>query len=114
MFVIAGVTKFAPSAWVAIAVVAVVVVVALRIRRYDEAVGRALALRPAHGLDLVVTTVPSTCRAGAQSAPRGLRERARRTTRERDAGVPDATTPASAETRPTSSPADAPATAQRT
>jgi hypothetical protein len=46
VFVIAGVSKFFAGAWVAIALIAVIIVAALRIHRYYELAGQQLALRP--------------------------------------------------------------------
>jgi amino acid transporter len=46
VFLIAGIAKFTSGAWVAILVVATVVIVCLRIRRHYEVVHRAVALRP--------------------------------------------------------------------
>jgi hypothetical protein len=46
VFLIAGLTKFTQGAWLAIVVVAGIVIVCLRIRRYYEVAHRAVALRP--------------------------------------------------------------------
>jgi amino acid transporter len=46
VFVIAGVTKFTAGAWVAIVLIGLIIVAALRIRRYYDLAGQQLALRP--------------------------------------------------------------------
>jgi hypothetical protein len=46
VFVIAGVTKFTAGAWVAIVLIGLIIVIALRIHRYYEAAGKQLALHP--------------------------------------------------------------------
>ena len=46
VFLIAGITKFTQGAWLAIVVVAAIVIVSLRIRRHYEVVRKAVALRP--------------------------------------------------------------------
>ena len=46
VFVIAGVSKFTAGAWVAIVLIGLIVVTALRIRRYYHLAGQQLALRP--------------------------------------------------------------------
>jgi amino acid transporter len=46
VFVIAGVTKFTSGAWVAIVLIGLIIVIALRIRRYYDVAGQQLALRP--------------------------------------------------------------------
>lgn len=49
VFIVAGVTKFFAGAWVAIILIAAIIVVALRIRRYYDLAGSQLALRPEKG-----------------------------------------------------------------
>jgi fumarate reductase subunit C len=46
VFVIAGVTKFTAGAWVAIVLIGLIIVIALRIHRYYDLAGQQLALRP--------------------------------------------------------------------
>ncbi|HTR94554.1 MAG TPA: APC family permease [Trebonia sp.] len=49
VFVIAGITKFTAGAWVAIVLIMLIVVTALRVRRYYDLAGQQLALRPEEG-----------------------------------------------------------------
>jgi hypothetical protein len=49
VFIVAGVTKFFAGAWVAIVLIGLIIVVALRIHRYYERAGQQLALRPEKG-----------------------------------------------------------------
>ncbi len=49
VFIVAGVTKFFAGAWVAIVLIAVIIVAALRIHRYYDLAGQQLALRPETG-----------------------------------------------------------------
>lgn len=46
MFVIEGVTKFTVGAWVALVLIAAIIITSLRIRRYYDVTGQQLALRP--------------------------------------------------------------------
>lgn len=46
VFVIAGITKFTAGAWVAIFLIGLIIVAALRVRRYYDLAGQQLALRP--------------------------------------------------------------------
>ena len=46
VFVIAGITKFTAGAWVAIVLIGLIIVAALRVRRYYDLAGQQLALRP--------------------------------------------------------------------
>ena len=46
VFVIAGVTKFTAGAWVAIVLIGLIIVIALRIGRYYDRTGQQVALRP--------------------------------------------------------------------
>ena len=46
VFVIAGITKFTAGAWVAIVLIGLIIVAALRVRRYYGLAGQQLALRP--------------------------------------------------------------------
>jgi uncharacterized membrane protein len=49
VFIVAGVTKFFAGAWVAIILIVLIIVAALRIRRYYDLAGAQLALRPEKG-----------------------------------------------------------------
>ncbi|HUN31971.1 MAG TPA: APC family permease [Trebonia sp.] len=49
VFIVAGITKFFSGAWVAIVLILLIIVAALRIRRYYDRAGAQLALRPEHG-----------------------------------------------------------------
>jgi hypothetical protein len=46
VFVIEGVTKFTSGAWVVIVLIGLIILAALRIRRYYDLAGQQLALRP--------------------------------------------------------------------
>jgi hypothetical protein len=62
VFVIEGVTKFTSGAWVAIVLIGLIILAALRIRRYYDLAGQQLALRP-----------PEAARAASAGAPAGPR-----------------------------------------
>ena len=49
VFIVAGITKFFSGAWVAIVLILLIIVAALRIRRYYDRAGAQLALRPERG-----------------------------------------------------------------
>jgi hypothetical protein len=49
VFIVAGITKFFSGAWVAILLIGLIIVAALRIRRYYDLAGQQLALRPEKG-----------------------------------------------------------------
>jgi fumarate reductase subunit C len=62
VFVIEGVTKFTSGAWVAIVLIGLIILAAVRIRRYYDLAGQQLALRPEEAA--------SAASAGASAGPR--------------------------------------------
>ena len=86
VFVIAGVTKFTDGAWVAIVLIGLIIVTALRIRRHYDLAGQQLALRPgeaagpAFGLPPAAPRVPPARAAadGTQAARPAAPEAAER------------------------------------
>jgi len=71
VFVVAAVTKFTSGAWIAIVLIGLIVVTALRTRQYYEVTKQALALVPGESLDqtphaLRVAPRPSRPRVGRQ------------------------------------------------
>jgi hypothetical protein len=80
VFIVAGITKFFAGAWVAIVLIVLIIVAALRIRRYYDLAGQQLALRPEKGRTstsppaLAIPNVPLARRAehGEGDATDGL------------------------------------------
>jgi len=71
VFIVAGITKFFSGAWVAIVLIVVIIVVALRIRRYYDRAGAQLALRPEQGR--TATSPPELASPRVPPARRGDR-----------------------------------------
>jgi hypothetical protein len=62
VFVVAGVTKFTDGAWVAIVLIGLIIVAALRIRRYYDRTGQQLALSPEEATAPASRLVPAAPR----------------------------------------------------
>ena len=68
VFVIAGVTKFTAGAWVAIVLIGLIIVIALRIHRYYDRTGQQVALRPEEVTTPASQLAPVTPRVPRPSA----------------------------------------------
>jgi amino acid transporter len=65
VFIVAAVTKFFSGAWVAIILIGLIIVAALRIRRYYDRAGAQLALRPERGSTRTSPPAPASPRVPA-------------------------------------------------
>ena len=88
MFITAGITKFTSGAWVSLVAVGLVILLATRIRRHYEQVGKAIALHP-HAIEVPKrrdrAERPRRRRelgAGCEARRRGAAPRAERETEE--------------------------------
>jgi fumarate reductase subunit C len=71
VFVIEGVTKFTAGAWVAIVLLGLIILAALRIRRYYDLAGQQLALRPEEAARPAAPRAPARPRVPAPQARLG-------------------------------------------